>query len=197
MAATAIGLTVGTGAAAGAATLGPRESGESETYRLTSSETSARGTWMSMVTFRVTRVDERTLEISDLRDPRNSMQVARLPDGEVAPRPGPLGDFIHAYNQTVVALAAAPDRPLQWRVGPPGATIPATVRRDGNALAVRGSGPLLGPPDAPPAPRVSVDVAIRLDAERVTAVHAEEQLQFDGARRDHIEHRWTLEAVTP
>jgi len=211
MAATAIGLTFGSGSAAGAATLGPRLAGETETYRLTSTETSARGTWMSMATFRVTRIDERSFEITDARDPKNALRVDRLPDGEVAPRPGALGDFIYAYNQTVAALGAASshrDGPLAWRVGPPGATIPASVHlaADGTALEVTGSGSLDGgppPPFGPPGmrpphpPHVSVQVAIRLAAERVTSVHAEEHVEFDAPRPERIEHSWSLETVAP
>jgi hypothetical protein len=198
MAATAIGLAVGGGTTrADAATLGPQRTGETETYRLTSTETSARGTWMTSATFRVTRVDARTLEIADTRDPRNVLRVDRLRNGEVAPRPGPLGDFIYAYNQTVAALDAATAHrtsPLPWRVGPPGATIPATVRieSDGTAVAVSGSGPLEG---GPPPPHVSVELAIRVAAERVTSAHSEEQLELDAPRPLRIAHSWSLEAV--
>lgn len=215
MAATAIGLAFGGGSArADAATLGPQRTGETETYRLTSTETSARGTWMTSATFRVTRVDVRTLEIADSRDPRNALRVDRLPNGEVAPWPGPLGDFIYAYNQTVAALDAATAHrttPLPWRVGPPGATIPATVRieSDGTAVAVSGSGPLEGgpppfgrpgqPPMAPPRPppHVSVELPVRVAAERVTSAHSEEALELDAPRPLRIAHSWSLEAVGP
>jgi len=213
MAATAIGLAFGgASGSANAATLGPQRTGETETYRLTSTETSARGTWMTTATFRVTRVDGTTLEIADTRDPRNTLRFDRLPDGELAPRPGPLGDFIYAYNQTVAALEAATARrssPLAWRIGPPGATIPATVRidSDGGQVAVTGSGPLEGPPPPPfgrpgpmpppQPPHVSVELAIRVAAERVTSAHSEEQLEITLPRPQHIAHSWSLEAVGP
>lgn len=216
MAATAIGLAFGSGGArADAATLGPQRTGETETYRLTSTETSARGTWMTSAMFRVTRLDVRTLEIADTRDPHNVLRVDRLPNGEVAPRPGPLGDFVYAYNQTVAALDAATARrtsPLPWRIGPPGATIPATVRieADGTSVSVSGSGPLEGgppppfgrpapPPMAPPPspPHVSVELAIRVAADRVASAHGEEHLDLDAPRPLRIAHSWSLEAVGP
>jgi hypothetical protein len=214
MAATAMGLALQSGEASGATGgFGPRADGEAVTYRLTSTESSARGTWTTTGTFRVEQLAGGDVEIEDARDRANAVRVERRPDGAIAPLPGQVGDFIYAYNQTVAAFnAAAALRPgtgetrLRWRVGPPGMTIAATATRESETdLEIHGSGPLEPPapgsmprgpaipppPGPPPAARISVHFAAHVQPGRITTV-SEEALEI-GPRDETIAHHWMLE----
>ena len=78
MAATAMGLALQTGEAAGATGgFGPRAEGEAVTYRLTSTESSARGTWATTGTFRVDRAAARQSRRLHLRLQSDRRRIQR------------------------------------------------------------------------------------------------------------------------